>query len=82
MLSDEQRAAMRSTLSAERGKKVWFVRQPNDPEVDAFQSELEAVFLESGWAIAGNSEAQATGSRRAFTCTWRTTSRRLMSRPP
>jgi hypothetical protein len=57
MLSDEQRETMRSQLSAEPGKRVWFVRQPNDPEVDAFQSELEAVFLESGWAIAGNSEA-------------------------
>jgi hypothetical protein len=57
MLSDEQRGAMRSTLSAEPGKKVWFVRQANDPEVDAFQSELEAVFLESGWKIAGRSEA-------------------------
>jgi hypothetical protein len=57
MLSEEQRDAMRSTLSAESGKKVWFVRQPNDPEAEAFQRELEAVFQESGWEIAGNSEA-------------------------
>jgi hypothetical protein len=57
MLSEEQRDAMRSKLSAEPGKKVWFVRQPNDPEANAFQRELEAVFQESGWEIAGNSEA-------------------------
>jgi hypothetical protein len=57
MLSDEQRNAMRSKLSAVPGKKVWFVRQPNDPETDAFQSELESVFQESGWEIAGSSEA-------------------------
>jgi hypothetical protein len=57
MLSDEQRDAMRSTLSAEPGKKVWFVRQPNDPEAESFQRELEAVFQESGWEIAGSSEA-------------------------
>jgi hypothetical protein len=56
MLSEEQRDAMRAKLSAEPGKKVWFVRQPNDPETDAFQSELESVFLESGWEIAGSSE--------------------------
>jgi hypothetical protein len=57
MLSDEQRDAMRSTLSTEPGKKVWFVKQANDPEADAFQRELETVFLESGWEIAGSSEA-------------------------
>jgi hypothetical protein len=57
MLSDEQRDAMRSKLSAQPGKKVWFVRQANDPEADSFQRELEAVFQESGWEIAGNSEA-------------------------
>jgi hypothetical protein len=57
MLSDEQRDAMRSKLSAEPGKKVWFVRQPNDPEAESFQRELEAVFQESGWEIAGSSEA-------------------------
>jgi hypothetical protein len=56
MLSQEQRDAMRSKLSAEPGQKVWFVRQPNDLEVEAFQRELEAVFQESGWEIAGNSE--------------------------
>lgn len=57
MLSDEQREAMRSTLSAEPGRRVWFVRQPNDPEAESFQRELEAVFQESGWEIAGSSEA-------------------------
>ena len=57
MLSEEQRDAMRSKLSAEPGKKVWFVRQPNDPEAESFQRELEAVFQESGWEIAGSSEA-------------------------
>jgi hypothetical protein len=57
MLDNEQRDAMRSKLSTEPGKKVWFVTQPNDPEADAFQRELEAVFLESGWEVAGNSEA-------------------------
>jgi hypothetical protein len=57
MLSDEQRDAMRSKLSAEPGKKVWFVRQSNDPEAESFQRELEAVFQESGWEIAGSSEA-------------------------
>ena len=57
MLSQQQRDAMAAKLSAEPGKKVWFVRQPNDPEVEAFQRELEAVFQESGWEIAGNSEA-------------------------
>jgi hypothetical protein len=57
MLSEEQRDAMRAKLSAEPGKKVWFVRQANDPEVEAFQRELEAVFQESGWEIAGNVEA-------------------------
>ncbi len=57
MLSDEQRDAMRSKLSAEPGKKVWFVRQPNDPEADSFQRELEAVFQESGWEVAGSSQA-------------------------
>jgi hypothetical protein len=57
MLSDEQRDTMRSKLSAEPGKKVWFVRQSNDPEAESFQRELEAVFQESGWEIAGNSEA-------------------------
>jgi hypothetical protein len=56
-LSDDQRNAMRSTLSATPGKKVWFVRQPNDPEADSFLRELEAVFQESGWEIAGSSEA-------------------------
>ncbi len=57
MLSDDQRNAMRSTLSTKPGKKVWFVRQPNDPEADSFQRELEAVFLESGWEIAGSSDS-------------------------
>jgi hypothetical protein len=57
MLSEEQRDAMRAKLSAEPGKKVWFVRQPNDPEAESFQRELEAVFQESGWEIAGSSEA-------------------------
>jgi hypothetical protein len=56
MLSEEQRDAMRSKLSAEPGNKVWFVRQPNDPEAESFQRELEAVFQESGWEIAGSSE--------------------------
>jgi hypothetical protein len=40
MLSDEQRDAMRSKLSAEPGKQVWFVRQPNDREAESFQREL------------------------------------------
>ena len=57
MLSDEQREAMRSQLSIAPGKKVWFVREPNDPEAEAFQRELEAVFQESGWEIADSSEA-------------------------
>jgi hypothetical protein len=57
MLSDEQRAAMRTELNAYPGKKVWFVSQPNDPEAESFQRELEAVFQESGWEIAGSSEA-------------------------
>jgi hypothetical protein len=57
MLSEEQRDAMRSTLSTTPGKKVWFVRQPNDPEAESFQRELEAVFQESGWEIAGSAEA-------------------------
>jgi hypothetical protein len=56
MLSEEQRDAMRAKLSAEPGKKVWFVRQANDPEVEAFQRELEAVFQESGWEIASSTE--------------------------
>jgi hypothetical protein len=57
MLSDEQRDTMRSKLSAEPGKKVWFVRQPNDPEAESFQRELEAVFQESGWEIGGSPKA-------------------------
>jgi hypothetical protein len=57
MLSDEQREAMRSQLSTAPGKKVWFVREPNDLEAEAFQRELEAVFQESGWEIASSSEA-------------------------
>ena len=57
ILSDEEREALRSELSAEPGKKVWFVREPNDPEAESFQRELEAVFQESGWEIADSSEA-------------------------
>lgn len=57
MLSHEQRDAMRSTLSTEPGRQVWFVRQPSDPEAESFQRELEAVFQESGWEIAGSGEA-------------------------
>jgi hypothetical protein len=57
MLDDEQRDAMRSELSTAPGMKVWFVRQPDDPETDAFQRELEAVFQESGWEVASSSEA-------------------------
>jgi len=57
MLSDEQRVAIGSQLSTTPGKKVWFVREPNDLEAEAFQRELEAVFLESGWEIADSSEA-------------------------
>jgi len=57
ILSDEQRIAMGSQLSATPGKKVWFVREPNDLEAEVFQRELEAVFLESGWEIADSSEA-------------------------
>ena len=57
ILSDEQRAAMRDVLSAEPGRKVWFAREPRDPEATSFQRELEAVYRESGWEVAGSSEA-------------------------
>jgi len=57
ILSDEQRSAMRDALSAEPGRKVWFETQARDPEAAAFQRELEAVFRESGWEVAGSSEA-------------------------
>ncbi len=57
VLSDEARDILIFELSAIRGKQVWFVRQANDREVDSFQRELEDSFLESGWEIAGSSEA-------------------------
>ncbi len=56
-LSDDQRTAMRYELSDQPGRKVWFAMQARDPETASFQRELEAVFLESGWEIAGISEA-------------------------
>jgi len=56
MLSQEQRDTLSSALSTGPGNKVWFVTQPNDPEASWFQQELEYVFLESGWEIAGSSE--------------------------
>ena len=57
MLSDEHRELLYAELSVESGQKVWFVRQPKDREADSFQSELEAVFLESGWEVAGSTES-------------------------
>lgn len=57
ILSDEQRTAMRYELRAEQGKKVWFEMQARDPEAATFQREIEAVFRESGWEVAGISEA-------------------------
>jgi hypothetical protein len=56
MLSQEQRDALVSELSTSPGNKVWFVTQPNDPEASWFQQEIEYVFLESGWEIAGSAE--------------------------
>lgn len=57
MLSDEQRTAMRYQLSTTQGKKAWFEVQARDPEAGAFQREIEAVFRESGWVVAGISES-------------------------
>jgi hypothetical protein len=57
MLSDAERGAMRSELSTQQGKQVWFETQANDQEAASFQLELEAVFLEAGWEVAGSSEA-------------------------
>ncbi len=56
VLSDEARDFLIAELSVLTGK-VWFVTQANDREADAFQRELEDTFLESGWEIAGSSEA-------------------------
>lgn len=57
MLSPESRDAMRDALVEAAGQRVWFVAQAGDGEADAFQRELEAVFLESGWEIAGTARA-------------------------
>jgi hypothetical protein len=57
VLHEEARDTLIATLSVSSGKKVWFVRQANDPEADLFQRELEDTFLESGWEIASSSES-------------------------
>ncbi len=48
---------MRAELSAHQGQEAWFETQANDPEADAFQRELKAVFREAGWEVVDSSEA-------------------------
>ena len=56
-VSNEARSAMQVLLSSEKGRKVWFQTAANDAEAAAFRQEIQAVFEESGWQVAGNSEA-------------------------
>jgi hypothetical protein len=49
-LSEEVRDTLYAALT-ELTDRVWFVTQPNDPEADLFQRELEATFLEAGWEV-------------------------------
>lgn len=55
-LTEEARNDLIAVLSTESGQQVWFVTQPNDPEADAFQLEIEDAFLQSGWKIAASSK--------------------------
>jgi hypothetical protein len=56
MLTAEAHAILIAALSEASGKQVWFVTQPNDPEADSFQFEIEDAFLQSGWKIAASSK--------------------------
>ena len=55
-LTEEARNDLIAVLSTESGQQVWFVIQPDDPEADAFQLEIEDAFLQSGWKIAASSK--------------------------
>jgi len=57
MLSVEAHAALITALSEASGNQVWFVTQPNDPEADSFQLEIEDAFLQAGWVIAASSKS-------------------------
>ena len=56
VLTPEQRAAMLEKLDSRGGTthSVWFSTVPNNPEAANFQKQLQSVFEEAGWKVAGN----------------------------
>jgi hypothetical protein len=56
VLSAEQRQAMLEKLDSRGGTAhaVWFATVPNNPEAASFQKQIQGVFEEAGWTVAGN----------------------------